>query len=80
MWRIKTFEEFGNKRPISWNSRGKMDYLYGTEIPKEMWKRCELGNNLFIKTKDNRDYYCWTINSSGYIFDKLFLEPNYEIY
>ena len=70
MLRIKTFEEFGNKRPASWNSSGKMDYLYGTEIPKERWKRCELGNSLSITTKDDRDY-CWIINSSEYIFDKF---------
>lgn len=30
--RIKTFEEFGNKRPRSWNGMGEMDYLYGMEF------------------------------------------------
>lgn len=42
-YRIKTFQEFGNKRPSEWNNNGEMDYLYGKfisnlkEIPEKFY-------------------------------------------
>lgn len=35
MYRIKTFEEFGKKRPIGWNLNGHMDFLYGRKLTEE---------------------------------------------
>lgn len=55
MRRIKTFKEFGNKRPTFWNSGGCMDCYYGKVFPEQYGK-----NHISDSNK-------WTFQSSDFV-------------
>lgn len=55
MRRVKTFKEFGNKRPTFWNKEGYMDCYYGRVFPEEYGKSHISNSNK------------WTFQSSDFI-------------
>lgn len=90
MWRFKTLEEFEEEglipyisgNPKCFNSDGQMNYLLGTEIPKEFHINCERGNSFNIINKNqNTRHNSWHIQHFHYTNKPLIgKEPEYEIY
>ena len=80
MWRVKTYEELGNRRPSQWNRSGYMDYLYGQPIPEDKWEFLEQNKIILIPNTNQKYNYtgCWRITPNECI--KIDSEPDYEIY